>query len=213
MGSTKEPRPRSERGEPTTSDRGIGAIGGTAADGNTFFRTGLASGRGTTPTEERRWRRRIFEAIKQEMQMQGGSLTIREMCETSAVSRASYYRSWQKGERGEEQVALRDAIQRLAIKDRHCGYRRITRLLKRDGWVVNHKRILRLMRADNLLSIRRRRFVITTDSNHSWRVYPNLARRMEVSASSKSLSLTSFAGSAGIFAAISCQFFGSFISG
>ena len=105
-----------------------------------------------------------------------------EMCETARVSRASYYRSWRKQEPKQEQVALRDAIQRLALKDRHCGYRRIGRLLKREGWVVNHKRVLRLMREDNLLSIRRRRFVVTTDSDHSWRVYPNLARRMVLSA-------------------------------
>jgi putative transposase len=119
--------------------------------------------------------------MRQEMQMQGGGLTIREMCETAAVSRASYYRSWRKREPKEEDLALRDAIQRLAIKDRHCGYRRIVRFLKRDGWVVNHKRVLRLMHDDNLLSIRRRRFVVTTDSAHPWRVYPNLARRMVVS--------------------------------
>jgi putative transposase len=79
-------------------------------------------------------------------------------------------------------MALRDAIQRLALKDRHCGYRRIGAWLKREGWVVNHKRVLRLMREDNLLSIRRRRFVATTDSAHSWRVYPNLARQMVLSA-------------------------------
>jgi putative transposase len=75
-------------------------------------------------------------------------------------------------------MALRDAIQRLALKDRYCGYRRIAEFLKRDGWVVNHKRVLRLMRQDNLLSIRRRRFVVTTDSDHSWQIYPNLARRV-----------------------------------
>lgn len=112
--------------------------------------------------------------------MQGG-LGIREMCESTRVSRASYYRSWKKQEPKQEQVALRDAIQRLALKDRHCGYRRIGRLLKREGWVVNHKRVLRLMGEDNLLSIRRRRFVITTDSEHKWRVYPNLARRIVLS--------------------------------
>lgn len=112
--------------------------------------------------------------------MQGG-LGIREMCESTKVSRASYYRSWKKQEPKQEQVALRDAIQRLALKDRHCGYRRIGRLLKREGWVVNHKRVLRLMGEDNLLSIRRRRFVITTDSEHKWRVYPNLARRIVLS--------------------------------
>jgi putative transposase len=114
------------------------------------------------------------------MQTQGGGLTIREMCETAQVSRASYYRSWRQKQPRREQVALRDAIQRLALKDRHCGYRRIGRLLKREGWLVNHKRVLRLMREDNLLSIRRRRFVITTDSNHGWQVYPNLARHAVV---------------------------------
>jgi putative transposase len=109
------------------------------------------------------------------MQMQGG-LSIRELCESAQVSRASYYRSWRRCEPKEEENTLRDAVQRLAMKDRHCGYRRIGRLLKREGWVVNHKRVLRLMREDNLLSIRRRRFVVTTDSDHRWRVYPNLAR-------------------------------------
>ena len=117
--------------------------------------------------------------MRQQMQMQGG-LAIREMCGSAGVSRASYYRSWRKREPKQEEVALRDAIQRLALKDRHCGYRRIGRLLKRQGWVVNHKRVLRLMREDNLLSIRRHRFVVTTDSDHQWRVYPNLARRMEL---------------------------------
>ena len=109
-----------------------------------------------------------------------GSLTIRELCESAVVSRASYYRSWRRQEPKAEEIALRDAIQRLALKDRHCGYRRIGRLLKREGWLANHKRVLRLMREDNLLGIRRRRFIVTTDSNHQWRIYPNLARRMVV---------------------------------
>jgi len=113
------------------------------------------------------------------MQMQGG-LTIREMCESVRVSRASYYRNWRRGEPKEEQLALRDAIQRLALRDRHCGYRRIRKFLQADGWDVNHKRVLRLMREDNLLSIRRRRFVVTTDSKHGWQIYPNLARYMVV---------------------------------
>jgi transposase InsO family protein len=119
--------------------------------------------------------------MKREMQVQGGGLTIREMCESARVSRAGYYRNWRKQEPKQEQNALRDAIQRLALKNRHYGYRRIGRLLSRDGWLVNHKRVLRLMGEDNLLSIRRRRFVVTTDSDHAWRVYPNMARRMELS--------------------------------
>jgi transposase InsO family protein len=116
------------------------------------------------------------------MQMQGSGLTILEMCQATGVSRASYYRSWRKREPKQEEVALRDAIQRLALRDRHCGYRRISRWLKREGWVVNHKRVLRLMQDDNLLSIRRRRFVVTTGSAHPWQVYPNLARMMVLSA-------------------------------
>src|SRR5262245_44092417 len=116
--------------------------------------------------------------MRREMQMQGGHLTLRQMCEASGVSRASFYRRWQSKEPQAEQVALRDAIQRLALRNRQQGYRRITQHLKRDGWVINHKRILRLMREDKLLGIRRRRFVITTDSDHSWKIYPNLARSM-----------------------------------
>jgi putative transposase len=119
--------------------------------------------------------------MRQEMRMQGG-LSLGEMCEAAQVNRGSYYRSWKRREPKQEQVAVRDAIQRLALKHRHYGYRRIGRLLKRDGWLINHKRVLRLMREDNLLSIRRRRFVVTTNSEHSWRIYPNLARSVVVSA-------------------------------
>jgi putative transposase len=112
------------------------------------------------------------------MQMQGGQLTIRQMCEASGVSRASFYRRWQSKEPKAEQVVLRDAIQRLALKKRQRGYRLVTQHLRREGWLINHKRVLRLMREDNLLCIRRRRFVVTTDSDHSWKIYPNLARSM-----------------------------------
>jgi putative transposase len=116
------------------------------------------------------------------MQMQGNEgPTIRQMCDMAAVSRAGYYRSWRKKEPRVEETALRDAIQKEALSRRHRGgYRPVTRALKNNGWVINHKRVLRLMREDNLLSIRRRRFVVTTDSDHGWRVYPNLACRMIV---------------------------------
>lgn len=77
---------------------------------------------------------------------------------------------------------MRDAIQRIALKNRHYGYRRITRQLVREGWAVNHKRVLRLMRQDNLLCLRKRSFVpTTTDARHGWRIVPNLARGMEPS--------------------------------
>lgn len=77
-------------------------------------------------------------------------------------------------------MKLRDAIQKQAVEMPAYGYRRITMALRRAGWVVNHKRVRRLMREDNLLCLRRRAFVRTTDSNHQLRVYPNLARDMKV---------------------------------
>ena len=103
------------------------------------------------------------------------------MCALSGVSRASYYRYWRRTGPRREETDLRDVLQRLAVGHRHYGYRRLTELLHRDGWAVNHKRVLRLMRTDNLLCLRRRAFVpATTDSGHAWRVVPNLARGMQL---------------------------------
>ena len=73
---------------------------------------------------------------------------------------------------------LRDAIQRIALEWPSYGRRRITEELRRRGWAVNPKRVYRLMREDNLLCVRKRKFVVTTDSNHGRKVYPNLARQM-----------------------------------
>jgi putative transposase len=105
------------------------------------------------------------------------------MCTLAGVSRAGYYRNWQAHRPRQEETALRDELQRLAIADRHCGYRRLTAALRRKGWVVNHKRVLRIMREDNLLCLRRRAFVPpTTDSNHRFTIWPNLARHLEPTA-------------------------------
>ena len=73
---------------------------------------------------------------------------------------------------------LRDAIQRVALEWPSYGRRRITAELHRRGWAVNRKRVYRLMGEDNLLCVRKRKFVVTTDSNHGRKVYPNLARQM-----------------------------------
>jgi len=97
------------------------------------------------------------------------------------VSRAGYYRFLQPVEENAGEMELRDAIQKLAVEMPAYGYRRITAALRRDDWMVNHKRVLRLMRADNLLCLRNRAFVRTTDSDHQLRVYPNLARDLKVS--------------------------------
>jgi putative transposase len=108
-----------------------------------------------------------------------GELAIETMCRLAQVSRASFYRHWSAAEPAREETALRDRLQRLALAHRHYGYRRIGALLKREGWCINAKRVLRLMREDNLLCLRSRAYApATTDSNHGWRVYPNLARRM-----------------------------------
>jgi putative transposase len=113
------------------------------------------------------------------MTQQQGSLTVERMCALAQVSRAGYYRHWQATAPRTAETALRDDVQRLALAERHYGYRRLTIVLQRMGWGVNHKRVLRLMREDNLLCLRKAAFVpATTDSRHRWRIYPNLARRL-----------------------------------
>ena len=106
-----------------------------------------------------------------------GELTVERMCALAGVSRAGYYRRWRASAPRQEETAVRDAIQRVVLANRRYGYRRIAAQLRRDGLVANHKRVLRLMRQDNLLCLRKRLFVpVTTDSRHEWRVVPNLAR-------------------------------------
>jgi transposase InsO family protein len=108
-----------------------------------------------------------------------GEPRVARMCALAGLSRAGYYRHWQASAPREEAIGVRDAIQRIALENRHYGYRRIAKQLRRDGYVANHKRVLRLMRQDNLLCLRKRPFVpVTTDSKHGWRVVPNLARAM-----------------------------------
>jgi transposase InsO family protein len=100
------------------------------------------------------------------------------MCELGQVSRAGWYRREADPRPGDRDVKLRDEIQTIALEWPAYGSRRITAELKRRGWTVNRKRVQRLMREDNLLCLRKRKFVTTTDSDHPLRVYPNLAREM-----------------------------------
>jgi len=101
------------------------------------------------------------------------------MCQLAEVSRAGYYRWLQRADPGLEQTDLRERIQALRLANRFYGYRRITAQLRAEGWPVNAKRVLRLMRADNLLCLTKRAFVpATTDGDHAYRVYSNLARRL-----------------------------------
>jgi putative transposase len=99
----------------------------------------------------------------------------------SRVSRAGFYR-WQKrsARPAYRDLAVRDAIQRIALEFPCYGSRRMRFELERRGYTVNRKRVQRLMREDNLLCLRRRKFVATTDSNHHLPVYPNLAATLVV---------------------------------
>jgi len=110
-----------------------------------------------------------------------GGLPVERLCALAGVSRASYYRHWQASAPRQEETAVRDAVQRVALANRHYGYRRVAAEVRRRGFSVNRKRVLRLMREDNLLCLRRRAFVpATTDSRHGWQIVPNLAQGLEL---------------------------------
>jgi transposase InsO family protein len=101
---------------------------------------------------------------------------VSALCEILGLSRASYYRFLVPRPECPVEMELRDAMQKIALESPCYGYRRITAELQRGGFNVNHKRVLRLMREDNLLCLRHKAFVVTTDSRHDLTVYPNLAR-------------------------------------
>ena len=110
-----------------------------------------------------------------------GSLSIERMCQIGQVSRASFYRSWQQAAPSEEEMEARSTIQQIVLQHRRrYGYRRVTVELRRRGMVINHKRVARIMREDNLLGVQPRAFVGTTSSDHRLEVYLNLARRLEL---------------------------------
>jgi len=103
------------------------------------------------------------------------------MCFLSGVSRAGYYRLLQERAPDEEELEVRAAIQEVVLGHRRrYGIRRVTQELCRRGMKVNHKRVERIMRQDNLLAIRYRKHILTTDSRHKYPVYVNLAARMTV---------------------------------
>jgi putative transposase len=110
-----------------------------------------------------------------------GSLSIERMCQLAGVSRAGFYRSLQERAPSEEDMEVRSVIQQIAVEHRRrYGYRRISAELRRHGMLVNHKRVLRILREDNLLAVQPRAFVVTTDSDHEFEVYLNLAGRMKL---------------------------------
>lgn len=108
---------------------------------------------------------------------------LRSLGEAVGLSRSTIFRHLHSSGSSvsPHEVALRGQIQSVALEMRAYGYRPITKELQRRGVLVNHKRVLRLLRQDNLLCMCRQAFVRTTDSNHSLPVYPNLARGLALS--------------------------------
>jgi putative transposase len=110
-----------------------------------------------------------------------GNLSIERMCQMAGVSRAGFYRSLQQQEPEEEEMEVRSVMQEIVAEHkRRYGYRRVSAELRRRGLVVNHKRVARLMREDQLLAVQPKSFVTTTDSDHQLEVYLNLANRMKL---------------------------------
>ena len=110
-----------------------------------------------------------------------GSLSIERMCQVAQVSRASFYRSLKEQQPVEEDMEVRSVIQKIVLEHRRrYGYRRVTAELRRRGMIVNHKRVARIMREDDLLAMQPRAFMVTTDSDHELEVYLNLASRMKL---------------------------------
>jgi putative transposase len=108
-----------------------------------------------------------------------GSIGVERMCQLAEVSRAGFYRYLRRGWQWEEEVALRSTVQDVVIDHRwRYGYRRVTEELRARGMIVNHKRIARIMREDNLLVVRQDRPRPRGHTLHAARVYLNLATRM-----------------------------------
>jgi len=111
------------------------------------------------------------------MQLEGKSgLSIVEACQAAGLSRAGFYRNFEEHLPRQADTALREQIQRICLESRCYGSRRVVGELRKRGRVVNRKRVVRMMRDDNLLCLRKRRFVCTTDSRHTYAIYPNLTR-------------------------------------
>jgi putative transposase len=137
---------------------------------NWIFFNKPAASRGKTPADRRVWRKAIYAVIEAMTGVPQGELTVARLCAISHLGRAGYYRHFRASAPRQEETSVRDAIQRIALKNRFS---------RQSQTLVNHKRIQRPMRQDNLLCLRKRPFVpVTTDSQHGSPVVPNLARSM-----------------------------------
>jgi putative transposase len=140
----------------------------------------LATCRGTAEAASIDYPPLAYSHIKKEISL-ATPIPLARLCELAGVSRAGFYRRRCAEARADPNLDLRDEIQRIAVEWPCYGWRRVHAELWRRGWIVNHKPVRRIMREDNLLCLRRRKFVVmTTNSNHDRPVYPNLAGSMEL---------------------------------
>ncbi len=108
------------------------------------------------------------------LQQEFPNLSLRQLCLLLGVSRSWFYDRSDPPTQLARDVTLRDAIEQIVLLFPGYGYRRVTAALRRQDWNVNHKRVLRIMRAESLLCQLRRRRMSTTDSRHGLQTYPNL---------------------------------------
>lgn len=114
------------------------------------------------------------------LQQEFPSLSIRQLCTLLGVSRSWLYERLHAPAQADRDVALRDAIEQIVLEFPGYGYRRVTAQLHRQHWVVNHKRVLRIMGQEALLCQLKRSWVATTDSRHALQTYPNLLSGLAV---------------------------------
>jgi len=155
-----------------------------ANPGDRFLKACLAASRRSADAASPRPNRAIYPQIEKEAEREK-AMTILHLCEAASaasVSRAGFYRQHNQPAARDRDIDLRDEIQKIALEFPYYGRRRITAELKRRGGEVNHKRVHRILRPDNLLCLRRRKFVVSTASNHPHPVYPNLAAELEITA-------------------------------
>jgi putative transposase len=116
----------------------------------------------------------------EEGQAEHPEVPLKVLCELMGVSRSWYYERPTPEHRARRDTQLRDTIERIVLEFPGYGYRRVTAALRREGWTVNHKRVLRIMRQESLLCQLKRRFMPTTDSAHTFGRYPNLIKDTEL---------------------------------
>jgi transposase InsO family protein len=110
-------------------------------------------------------------------------LTVERACDLLALPRSRYYELLTPRPAATERaevVRLRDRVEAICLEFPRYGYRRVTAQLRREDFLVNHKRVQRIMAEESLLCQVKRRFIRTTDSSHGFRRFPNLLRGLEV---------------------------------